>query len=160
MKLVYTFRLQQRLIQQPKNTVQKAPGNNSQKFGLLFPTRSLNAFDIRQKMYAGHISSVYRAVDKKSGITVGLKLYKRAMLNDMERHQIAREIWLHIQLNHPSIIALYASWKDKDYIYLVLEWAPEVCLILDHCLVACCVCRPSSGNKIRSRGLWRMMGIN
>jgi serine/threonine protein kinase len=88
--------------------------------------RSLAAFDIRAKLYAGHISSVYRAVDRKSGITVGLKLYRRTMLNDMERHQIAREIWLHIQLNHPSIIALYAAWKDKDYIYLVLEWAPEV----------------------------------
>lgn len=94
---------------------------------LLVPlARSLSAFEIRAKLYAGHISSVYRAVDKKSGITVGLKLYKRTMLNDMERHQIAREIWLHIQLNHPSIIALYAAWKDQDYIYLVLEWAPEV----------------------------------
>jgi hypothetical protein len=38
--------------------------------------RSLQAFDLRTKLYAGHISSVYRAVDKKSGITVGLKLYK------------------------------------------------------------------------------------
>eukprot|EP00878_Enallax_costatus_P037945 GHUV01043055.1.p1 GENE.GHUV01043055.1~~GHUV01043055.1.p1 ORF type:complete len:140 (+),score=29.86 GHUV01043055.1:285-704(+) len=93
---------------------------------LLLLARSLSAFEIRSKLYAGHISSVYRAVDKKSGITVGLKLYKRTKLNDMERHQIAREIWLHIQLNHPSIIALYAAWKDKDYIYLVLEWAPEV----------------------------------
>lgn len=55
------------------------------------------------------------------------------MLNDMERHQIAREIWLHIQLNHPSIIALYAAWKDRDYIYLVLEWAPEVRLGLRRC---------------------------
>jgi hypothetical protein len=54
------------------------------------------------------------------------------MLNDMERHQIAREIWLHIQLNHPSIIALYAAWKDRDYIYLVLEWAPEVCRACQH----------------------------
>jgi aurora kinase len=65
-------------------------------------------------------------VHRTSGITVGLKMYRRGMLNDMERHQIAREIWLHIQLNHPSIIALYAAWKDRDYIYLVLEWAPEV----------------------------------
>ena len=55
-------------------------------------------------------------------------MYRRGMLNDMERHQIAREIWLHIQLAHPSIIALYAAWKDRDYIYLVLEWAPEVCV--------------------------------
>ncbi|KAF6262630.1 kinase-like domain-containing protein [Scenedesmus sp. NREL 46B-D3] len=92
---------------------------------MLKDTWSLAAFDIRAKLYAGHISSVYRAVDRNSGITVGLKLYRRTMLNDMERHQIAREIWLHIQLNHPSIIALYAAWKDKDYIYLVLEWAPE-----------------------------------
>jgi hypothetical protein len=38
--------------------------------------RSLQAFDLRTKLYAGHISSVYRAVDRKSGITVGLKLYK------------------------------------------------------------------------------------
>lgn len=57
---------------------------------------------------------------------MGLKMYRRGLLNDMERHQIAREIWLHIQLNHPSIIALYSAWKDRDYIYLVLEWAPEV----------------------------------
>ena len=63
---------------------------------------------------------------RTSGITVGLKMYRRAVLNDMERHQIAREIWLHIQLHHPSIIALYAAWKDADHIYLVLEWAPEV----------------------------------
>jgi serine/threonine protein kinase len=109
--------------------------------------RSLAAFDIRAKLYAGHISSVYRAVDRKSGITVGLKLYRRTMLNDMERHQIAREIWLHIQLNHPSIIALYAAWKDKDYIYLVLEWAPEVgcgllpdlcCLVARSDTIVCC----------------------
>jgi hypothetical protein len=58
------------------------------------------------------------------------------MLNDMERHQIAREIWLHIQLNHPSIIALFAAWKDRDYIYLVLEWAPEV---------SCCFVSPTHG---------------
>lgn len=86
---------------------------------------SLNCFDIHSKMYSGHISSVYRAVDRHSGITVAVKLYKRSLLNDMERHQIAREIWLHMQLCHPSIIALYAAWKDKDYIYLALEWAPQ-----------------------------------
>jgi hypothetical protein len=112
-------------------TIISIPSCSSQSASLrvtlnLPPSRSLAAFDIRAKLYAGHISSVYRAVDRKSGITVGLKLYRRTMLNDMERHQIAREIWLHIQLNHPSIIALYAAWKDKDYIYLVLEWAPEV----------------------------------
>jgi hypothetical protein len=28
--------------------------------------------------------------------------------------------------------AVLYAWKDKDYIYLVLEWAPEVCGWLQH----------------------------
>ncbi|GIL71177.1 hypothetical protein Vretifemale_1787, partial [Volvox reticuliferus] len=38
--------------------------------------------------------------------------------------QVAREIRLHSDLAHDSIIALYAAWKDKAYVYLALEWAP------------------------------------
>jgi hypothetical protein len=36
---------------------------------------------------------------------------------------------------------LYASWKDKDYIYLVLEWAPEVCMVnfQHHDAQSCCI---------------------
>ncbi len=55
-----------------------------------------------------------------------MQAYKRSALNEMDRHQVAREIWLHAQLDHPAIIALYAAWKDPDYIYLVLEWADKV----------------------------------
>lgn len=40
--------------------------------------------------------------------------------------QVAREIWLHAQLCHPAVIAMYAAWKDKEHIYLALEWADEV----------------------------------
>jgi hypothetical protein len=52
--------------------------------------RSLDAFEMRSRQYAGAISSVWRAVDRQSGITVAIKLYKRAALNDMERHQVGR----------------------------------------------------------------------
>eukprot|EP00983_Pelagomonas_calceolata_P005346 174126-Pelagomonas_calceolata.AAC.3 len=38
--------------------------------------------------------------------------------------QVAREIKLHIGLAHPSIISLYAAWKDRNYVYMALEWAP------------------------------------
>lgn len=55
-----------------------------------------------------------------------MQAYKRDALNEMERHQIAREIWLHVQLNHPAVISLYAAWKDPSFIYMVLEWADEV----------------------------------
>lgn len=40
--------------------------------------------------------------------------------------QVAREIKLHIQLAHDAIIAMYAAWKDANYVYMALEWAPGV----------------------------------
>ncbi|GFH06773.1 aurora protein, partial [Haematococcus lacustris] len=39
--------------------------------------------------------------------------------------EVAREIWLHAQLAHPAVIALYAAWKDKDHIYLCMEYSTE-----------------------------------
>ncbi|KAL6762275.1 kinase-like domain-containing protein [Haematococcus lacustris] len=75
-------------------------------------------------MYNGNISMVYHAVDRRSGVTIALKLYKRAKLTAIERHQVAREIKLHINLCHDSIIAMYAAWKDRNYVYMALEWAP------------------------------------
>ncbi|KAJ9528355.1 hypothetical protein QJQ45_014333 [Haematococcus lacustris] len=81
-------------------------------------------FELRALMYNGNISMVYHAVDRRSGVTVALKLYKRAKLTAIERHQVAREIKLHINLCHDSIIAMYAAWKDRNYVYMALEWAP------------------------------------
>ncbi len=44
----------------------------------------------------------------------------------LPHHQVAREIKLHISLCHSSIIAMYAAWKDRQYVYFALEWAPGV----------------------------------
>ncbi|GFH20256.1 protein kinase domain-containing protein, partial [Haematococcus lacustris] len=44
-------------------------------------------FDLRALMYNGNISMVYHAVDRRSGITIALKLYKRVKLTAIERHQ-------------------------------------------------------------------------
>lgn len=49
----------------------------------------MSDFDLRKLMYNGAISMVYHAVDKRSGITVALKLYKRIKLNEIERHQVS-----------------------------------------------------------------------
>lgn len=40
--------------------------------------------------------------------------------------QVAREIRLHAELAHDSIIAMYAAWKDRSFVYMALEWAPGV----------------------------------
>ena len=40
--------------------------------------------------------------------------------------QVAREIRIHLELAHPSIIAMFAAWSDATYVYIAMEWAPEV----------------------------------
>ncbi|MEW5306287.1 MAG: hypothetical protein WDW36_008760 [Sanguina aurantia] len=87
------------------------------------PNWSIGDFDIRKLCYNGGISMVYHAVDRQSGISVAIKLYKRAKLNEIERHQVAREIRLHSTLNNEAIIGMFAAWKDRHYVYIALEWA-------------------------------------
>ncbi|KAL6752712.1 kinase-like domain-containing protein [Haematococcus lacustris] len=89
------------------------------------PFWSLDHFEIRTELYDSEVSCVWRAICRHSGITVAIKAYKRSRLSDIERHQVAREIWLHAQLAHPAVIALYAAWKDKDHIYLCMEYSTE-----------------------------------
>ena len=48
------------------------------------------------------------------------------LLHTHTHTQVAREIKLHVNLAHDSIIAMYAAWKDRNYVYLALEWAPGV----------------------------------
>jgi len=63
--------------------------------------RSVNDFDLRAIMYHGNMSIVYHAVDKRSGITVALKLYKRYKLSAIERHQVSRACcWVPNALHH------------------------------------------------------------
>ena len=40
--------------------------------------------------------------------------------------QVAREVRIHLDLNHPGIIAMYSAWYDASYIYIAMEWAPQV----------------------------------
>lgn len=52
------------------------------------PAWSVSQFELRSTQYEGGHSIVWRAVDRRSGITLALKAYKRAGLNEIERHQV------------------------------------------------------------------------
>jgi aurora kinase len=41
------------------------------------------------------------------------------------RYQVAREIRMHSELCHNNIISLYCAWKDANFIYVAVEWAPN-----------------------------------
>jgi serine/threonine protein kinase len=39
---------------------------------------------------------------------------------------VAREIRIHKDLHHEGIITMYAAWSDSRFVYIAMEWAPEV----------------------------------
>lgn len=48
-------------------------------------TWSVQQFTLEKLLYVGHNSRVLQAIDKVTGTTVALKVYKKQQLGDMER---------------------------------------------------------------------------
>lgn len=40
--------------------------------------------------------------------------------------QVAREIFIHSQLDHPHVIGLFAAFEDQEKVYLLQEYAEGV----------------------------------
>jgi aurora kinase len=60
-----------------------------------------------------------QARDSKSGTIVALKMYRMHKLNDISSHQVAREVRLHVALQHENIIGLYAAWQEAGNVVLL-----------------------------------------
>lgn len=54
----------------------------------------------------GNASTVWYAFCKKTSLPLAIKTYKKRKLSPLNRCQVAREIHIHAQLDHPNIIAL------------------------------------------------------
>ncbi|WIA40877.1 hypothetical protein OEZ86_004542 [Tetradesmus obliquus] len=80
-------------------------------------------FVIQKKLYEGYASTICKAFDRVSGSTVALKLYHMSKLNSISSHQVAREVRLHIGLDHENIISLYAAFQEAGNVVMVQEFA-------------------------------------
>jgi hypothetical protein len=72
-----------------------------------------------------------QAKDRKSGLTVALKLYRMHKLNDISSHQVAREVRRASATAHDSIRALtaYASGCMKHEVHALL-FAAAACELM------------------------------
>eukprot|EP00775_Hariotina_reticulata_P007067 gene7067-7280_t len=71
----------------------------------------------------GNASTVWYAFCKKTSLPLAIKTYKKRKLSALNRRQVAREVTIHAQLDHPNVIALYAAFEDNDKVYLLQEFA-------------------------------------
>lgn len=87
---------------------------------------TLADFDIGKPLGKGKFGNVYLAREKKSKFLVALKvLFKSAIKDFNNEHQVRREIEIQSHLRHPNILRMYGYFHDESRVYLILEYAPN-----------------------------------
>ena len=72
----------------------------------------------------GSFAYVYKAVHVTTGINVAIKIIQKSLIKSQRQlTNIAREIMLHRQLDHPLIAQLFYTFEDNQNIYLVMEYS-------------------------------------
>lgn len=87
--------------------------------------QTLAHYKILEKIGAGGMGEVYRALDTKLGREVAVKSLPRAFAADSRRRErFEREARVLAGLNHPNIGAIYGIEQVDDSCYLILELVP------------------------------------
>ncbi|KAG5882920.1 hypothetical protein JTB14_023382 [Gonioctena quinquepunctata] len=87
---------------------------------------TLADFDIGKPLGKGKFGNVYLAREKKSKFLVALKvLFKSAIKEFNNEHQVRREIEIQSHLRHSNILRMYGYFHDDSRVYLILEYAPS-----------------------------------
>ncbi|KAE8537739.1 hypothetical protein D1P53_005795 [Cryptococcus gattii VGV] len=81
----------------------------------------LEEFKLIEKMGDGAFSNVYKAVDRKSGQKVAVKVVRKYELNQSQRANILKEVQIMRGIDHPSIVKLLKFFESDEYYFLVLE---------------------------------------
>ncbi|KAL1516620.1 hypothetical protein ABEB36_000507 [Hypothenemus hampei] len=87
---------------------------------------TLQDFDIGKPLGKGKFGNVYLAREKNSKYIVAIKvLFKSAIKEYNNEHQVRREVEIQSHLRHPNILRLFGYFHDESRVYLILEYAPK-----------------------------------
>lgn len=111
--------------QEVDKPVEKSKEMNTQTNTKL-KTWCLMDFDIGKPLGKGKFGNVYLAREKSSKYIIALKvLFKSAIKENNNEHQVRREIEIQTHLRHPNILRMYGYFHDEARVYLILEYAPR-----------------------------------
>jgi serine/threonine protein kinase len=81
-------------------------------------------YKVIEKIQFGGFSQVYKVYDLVNKKVRAMKVTKRIIVKYM-KYLILREIKIHSGLNHKNIIKMHDYFEDKDYLYIILEYASK-----------------------------------
>ena len=99
----------------------QAPSSAPREFS---PGILVGAYRIEERIGAGGMGVVYRAIDTKLGRSVALKVIRAELLHDEGLARFEREARVLASLNHPRIAAIHGMEESGGTRFLVLEYVP------------------------------------
>lgn len=87
---------------------------------------ALKRYDVQFIAGEGSYSTVYAATEKNGNRRVAIKALSKAQLVKLNKTKYAyveRDIYR--RTSHPAILNLYDSLQDDEYLYFILEYAPN-----------------------------------
>src|SRR5687768_13069692 len=110
-------------------TIRGAPGKHSiESIGdgdvsTLQSGQRLLHYDVVEKVGAGGMGEVYRALDSKLGRSVAIKVLPAPTAGDaVSRQRFLQEARSVSALNHPGIVTVHAIESEADVDFLVMEY--------------------------------------
>ena len=85
--------------------------------------KTISHYDIRQKLGAGGMGEIYKAVDSRLNRTVAIKVLPAGSVDAPDRRRrFIQEAQAASALNHPNIITIYDIVSEQETEYMVMEF--------------------------------------
>ncbi len=84
--------------------------------------RQLDEFELGETLGVGTVGTIYRAIDRRSGNTVALKLLHPAVSRDpLILARFEREMMILEKLTHPNIVRYFGGGQVDDQLFYAME---------------------------------------
>ncbi|KAK6620461.1 hypothetical protein RUM44_006862 [Polyplax serrata] len=85
--------------------------------------QKIEDYEVGPFLGKGGFATVYRAKCLRTQSIVAIKMIdKKLMFAAGMISRVRQEVSIHSKLKHPSVLELYTSFEDSNYVYLVLEY--------------------------------------
>ncbi|EDV21411.1 uncharacterized protein TRIADDRAFT_30306, partial [Trichoplax adhaerens] len=82
----------------------------------------LQDYQVLELLGKGGFGCVYKGKSKVTGQLVAVKMIDKQKAIDADMiARVVKEVEIHCQLKHPSIVELYNYFEDSNYVYLIME---------------------------------------
>lgn len=83
-------------------------------------------YTLGEKLGKGHFAEVYLCVEKSTGHRYAVKIFTKQGREDRSKTEgLQQEIAVLMGVNHPNVLCLKDTFNERNFVYLVLELAPE-----------------------------------